>query len=52
MNLSIIAVILSGIVKEITDICCLNYVKSGFTEFRYELNHSKEYVLLEIQEKG
>ena len=43
---------IDGIVKEITDICLLNYCKSGLSEFTYELDNSRAYVQLESKEKG
>ena len=38
-----------GRVYTITDICVINYAKSGLTEFAYELDNRRIYSRLEIR---
>ena len=39
-------------VMTITDISCIHFLRSGEIEFRYELDNSKKYILLEVNKKG
>lgn len=39
----------TGEVRKITDIACIHYLKAGKVEFQYELDHSGQYVPIQLQ---
>jgi hypothetical protein len=43
-------VTVNNIVCEITDIVCMNFIRSGKVDFRFELDCSGEYVGLKLQD--